>query len=120
MSANISIPLLQHPQANYEQKTRHPPSVGDATLALADLRTLLKSRNAVIHLDIVLRTRLDHLDRFLAIYIAGRRWIKAADYSAVILGQGSVRPTQPSQVTIVSHRGRQSLCRSSTLILESR
>ena len=31
-----------------------------------------------------------------------------------------VRPTQPSQVTIFSHRGRQSLCRSSTLILESR
>ena len=31
-----------------------------------------------------------------------------------------VRPTRPSQVTIVSHRGRQSLCCSSTLILESR
>ena len=35
-------------------------------------------------------------------------------------GEEAVRPTRPSQVTIVSHRGRQSLCHSSTLILESR
>ena len=39
--------------------------------------------------DNVLRTRLDQLDRFLAIYAAGKGWVEAADYTAKILGRGA-------------------------------
>ena len=74
---------------DYSWEACRPPSVNDAALALTDLRTLLKSHNPTIHSDGVLRTRLDHLDRFLAFYTAGRGWIKAADYTAAILGQGT-------------------------------
>ena len=43
----------------------------------------------MIHSDKVLRTRLDHLDRFLAIYTTGKGWTEAADYTATILGRGT-------------------------------
>ena len=69
-------------------ETRRPPSVGEAALALADLRDLLQSRGAKIHSDGVLRTRLDHLDRFLAIYLSGKGWTEAANYTADLIGQG--------------------------------
>ena len=70
-------------------ESRRPPPVSDAKLALADLRALLKSRNTAISSDRVLRTRLDHLDRFLAIYVVGKPWIEAADYAATIIGRGT-------------------------------
>ena len=76
-------------QDNYSWETRCPPSVADAALALADLRTLLKSHNPMIRSDDILKTRLDHLDRFLAIYTTGKGWSEAADYAATILGQGT-------------------------------
>lgn len=69
-------------QIDYSWETRRPPSVNDATFALADLRALLKSHNVAIHSDRVLRTRLDHLDRFLAAYAVGKGWIEAANYTA--------------------------------------
>lgn len=86
-TANILVPLSPHIGFNYGWEARRPPSVYDATLALADLRMLLKSRNSRIHSDIILRTQLDHLDWFLAIYATGREWIKAAEYTTAILGQ---------------------------------
>ena len=90
MTPNVSAPSpYPHTQVDYSWEARHPPLVSDAALALADLRTLLKSRNTMIHSDHVLRTRLDYLDRFLAIYVTGRGWIKAANYTATILGQGA-------------------------------
>ena len=78
-----------HVQVKYDWEARRPPSVNDAALALTDLRILLKSRNTVIRSDVVLRTRLDHLDRFLAIYTAGKGWIEAANYAAIIIRQGT-------------------------------
>ena len=39
--------------------------------------------------DRVLRMRLNHLDRFLGIYVTGKRWIEAADYAAVTIGQST-------------------------------
>ena len=77
-----------HVQDECGWKARSPPSVNDAALALADLRALLKSRNMMIHSDHILRTRLDYLDRFLAIYTAGKGWIEAANYAATIIGRG--------------------------------
>jgi tRNA isopentenyl-2-thiomethyl-A-37 hydroxylase MiaE len=43
----------------------------------------------MIHLDDVLRTQLDQLNRFLAIYTTSKGWIEAADYAATILLQGA-------------------------------
>ena len=83
-TANVSVPIPPHRRVGYS----HPPSVYDATLALADLRTLLKSHNGRIRSDIILRTQLDHLDRFLSTYATGRGWTGTADYTAAILGQG--------------------------------
>jgi hypothetical protein len=66
------------------------PTIGQrCSLALIDLHTLLKSRNTMIHLDDVLRTQLDQLNRFLAIYTTSKGWIEAADYAATILLQGA-------------------------------
>lgn len=87
--ANIPVPLIPRTTVDRNWETRHPPSVYYATLALAHLRTLLKSRNGPIRSDIVLRTRLDHLDRFLAIYTTGGGgWTDSADYAATLLGLG--------------------------------
>ena len=85
MMANVLIFSLPT-QGNHNWET---PPVADATLALADLRTLLGSRNTTIHSDVVLRNRLDYLDCFLAIYVGGKGWTEAADYTAAILGQGA-------------------------------
>ena len=68
---------------------RSPPSVDEAALALADLCTIIRSQNTMIHSDDVLRTWLDNLDRFLAIYTTGKGWVKAANYTASILGRGA-------------------------------
>ena len=81
--------LCPRMQGSYNWEVHCPPLVNDATLALVDLHTLLKSQNPAIHLDNVLWTRLDHLDWFLAIYIAGKGWIEAANYTATTLGQGT-------------------------------
>ena len=73
---------------HFQRWARCPPPIGDAILALGDLRTLLKSRNTAIFSGHVLRTRLDHLNSFLAIYVTGKGWVEAADYTATIIGQG--------------------------------
>lgn len=88
--ANVLAPSFsRRMQVDYAWETRRPPSVHDATLALADLRTLLKSPNTMIRSNPILRTRLDRLDRFLAIYTTGRRWTEAANYTATTLGKGA-------------------------------
>ena len=71
------------------REARHDlPSISEAALALADLRDLRESRGAKIRLDDILRSRLDHLDRFLVIYASGVGWVEAANYTAEIIGQG--------------------------------
>ena len=83
-----SLPRLQM-QGDARWEAYRPPPVSDAILALADLRTLLKSRNTVVFSDRVLRTRLDHLDCFFAIYVTGKGWTEATDYTATIIGRGT-------------------------------
>ena len=35
-----------------------------------------------------MQTQLDHLNRFLAIYLSGKGWTEAANYAADLIGQG--------------------------------
>ena len=44
---------------------------------------LLKSQHSMICSDDLLRTQLDHLNWFLAIYTMGKEWIEATNYTAV-------------------------------------
>jgi len=76
-------------RADHHREACRPPSVSDAALALADLRALLKSHSGKIHSDEVLRTRLGHLDQFLAIYTSGKGWSEAANYTAAVIGKGA-------------------------------
>ena len=90
MTTNAPVPSpYSHTQNIHDWEARRPPSVDEAALALADLRIITRSQNTTIRSDDVLRTRLDNLDRFLAIYTTGKGWAKAVDYTASILEWGA-------------------------------
>lgn len=90
MDANVPVSSLPlRTRVDHHREARCPPSANDAALALADLRVLLKSHDSPIDSDDVLRTRLDHLNRFLAIYTSGKGWIEAANFTATIMGKGT-------------------------------
>jgi len=83
-------------QDRCHREAYHPPSVNDAGLALADLRTLLKSQNTTLRSDNVLRTRLDRLDRFLAIYTSGKGGLRLLITPPQSLGGFQVQSTASS------------------------
>ena len=90
MTTNAPVPSpYSHTQNIHDWQARRPPSVNEAALALADLHIITRSQNTTICSDDVLRTRLDNLNQFLAIYTAGKGWAKAADYTASVLGRGA-------------------------------
>ena len=89
MHTSVPVSPRSHTRGDYCWEARCPPSVSNAASALADLRILRKLPDTPTRFDSVLRTQLDHLDLFLAVYTSGKGWIEAANYSAIVIGQGT-------------------------------